>query len=425
MSRKSNQRARRAVLTSGIILMGLSGCMGTSGAKDPGAGGNAASRWFDRLGESISSRTTVTDNEFPAAEDLYRQERFSDAERAFRKIADNTNQPPLVAEKARYYQAECLRRNNELPDAADTYNRMLKDFPTGVMREQGVTRMYEIGREWLADVLAEIDADREKNDPTATPATPAVKPAFLSGLSKSKPFIDSEGRALELLEKVWYNDPTGPAADQALFLGGYIHFYRVRFNKAYDLFSQLIESMPNSKYRVQAFELAILSKNNRSGGPDYDGRKPAEALRMINSARVSMPELKDRGEFLDRQTVMVRLQQAEKDFNNASFYQRTGHPGSAYFCYELVTRRYPGTRFAELAEAQKAVLKSELDTVNDTGEGGLSGRMKIKKYVLGHDVTNVRDAAAPDPSERIGNTRIPAGKDGSPAMLPREMAPPK
>lgn len=419
MSRKSNQRVRRTLLSSGLVLMGLSGCMGTSGAKTAD-GGNGVTRFFD----GISSRQPVIDGEFAAAEDLYRQEKFSDAERAFRRIADNTNQPPLVAEKARYYQAECLRRDGELPDAADTYNRMLKDFPTGTMREQAVMRMFEIGREWLADVLAEIDADQKKASGDATAATPGIKSAVLSAFSKSKPFIDSEGRALELLEKVWYNDPKGPAADQALFLGGYIHFYRGRFDKADDLFSQLIESSANSKYRAQAYELAILSKNNRAGGPDYDGRKAAEALKMINSARVSMPELKDRGDFLDRQTVMVRLQQAEKDFGTAEFYERTGHPGSAYFCYELVTRRYPGTKFAELAESRKATLKGDLDTVNDPAEGGLSARMKVKKYILGHDVTNVRDANA-NPADQIDTYRGPVGKDSAPAMLPREIAPPK
>ena len=44
-----------------------------------------------------------------------------------------------------------------------------------------------------------------------------------------------------------------------------------------------------------------------------------------------------------------RRQQAEKDFRTAEYYERTGHPGSAVFCYELVRRRYAGTKYADIA----------------------------------------------------------------------------
>src|SRR5262249_40932591 len=54
-------------------------------------------------------------------------------------------------------------------------------------------------------------------------------------------------------------------------------------------------------------------------------------------------------DFLDRQGFSINLQQADKDFNAAEFYRRTGHPGSAYFIYEIVRRRYPGTKYAERA----------------------------------------------------------------------------
>ena len=46
-------------------------------------------------------------------------------------------------------------------------------------------------------------------------------------------------------------------------------------------------------------------------------------------------------------------QQAEKDFQTAEYYERTGHPGSAVFYYELVRRRYAGTRYSDLATERK------------------------------------------------------------------------
>jgi hypothetical protein len=45
---------------------------------------------------------------------------------------------------------------------------------------------------------------------------------------------------------------------------------------------------------------------------------------------------------------------ARKDFDIAEFYRRTGHPASAAFYYELVTRRYSGTDIAERARGRLA-----------------------------------------------------------------------
>src|SRR5262249_31359767 len=69
-------------------------------------------------------------------------------------------------------------------------------------------------------------------------------------------------------------------------------------------------------------------------------------------------------EFLTKQLVSITLQQAEKDYKIAEFYERTGHPGSAYFYYELVCRRYQGTKYADLAKKKKDDLeKKKGDTV--------------------------------------------------------------
>src|SRR3954449_3849389 len=52
-----------------------------------------------------------------AAEETYRHENFSDAESMFKDIADDTKNRPEVAERARFYEGECLRRQNKYPKA--------------------------------------------------------------------------------------------------------------------------------------------------------------------------------------------------------------------------------------------------------------------------------------------------------------------
>ena len=61
------------------------------------------------------------------------------------------------------------------------------------------------------------------------------------------------------------------------------------------------------------------------------------------------------------QLYAIGQHQADKDFRIAEFYQRTGHPGSAYLYYELVRRRYPGTRYAERATKAMAELRTQLE----------------------------------------------------------------
>src|SRR5262245_27492353 len=55
--------------------------------------------------------------ELTAAHELYRAESFAKAESAFHKIAENKQNGPLVAEEARFYEAECLYKQDQLPKA--------------------------------------------------------------------------------------------------------------------------------------------------------------------------------------------------------------------------------------------------------------------------------------------------------------------
>ncbi len=58
------------------------------------------------------------------------------------------------------------------------------------------------------------------------------------------------------------------------------------------------------------------------------------------------------------------MQQAEKDFEMAEFWKRTGHPGSAYWYYGLVIQRYPNTTFAEKAAKRMEEIKAAVEKEN-------------------------------------------------------------
>jgi outer membrane protein assembly factor BamD (BamD/ComL family) len=293
--------------------------------------------------------------ELAGAHELYRRGDYAGARKLFRSVADNTKNAAAVAEEARFYEAECLRQQSYYPAAADTYVQMLNDFPSGAYREQAVQHIFDIANYWLDDTRKEMQQVKERREGKRW----FVDQEFVHW-DRTKPFLDEEGHAIEKLEQVHYNDITGPMADKALFLMGSVRFFDEDYKEADHYFSQLVEMHPNSKLAPQAVELAIIAKELSPGGSDYDGRKVAEARKLVHAALGNYPELASKkSEFLERQLIAITIQQAETDYKRAQFYERIGHPEPAYFYYEMVRRRYPGTKYAELATKRKGELEEQ------------------------------------------------------------------
>ena len=120
---------------------------------------------------------------------------------------------------------------------------MLIDFPSGVYREQAMQHVFDIADGWLNDTREEMDEVREKRDGKRW----VVWPHFVQ-LEKTKPFLDEEGRALEALQQVRYSDMTGPLADKALFMAGYVKLVNQDWREADHLFTQLYKNHPKSEY---------------------------------------------------------------------------------------------------------------------------------------------------------------------------------
>ena len=290
------------------------------------------------------------EEKFARAQELYSEGNYDKAREIFRGIADNQSNPTDLAERARFMQAECRYQRGQFPEAVDTYHKLLMDFPTGAHRRESCQRMYAIADFWLNDFRDELERRKDEK------GILRWRPGWPNPFDRTKPFLDQEGRTLEALNNIWVQDMTGPEADKAIFWCGYVNFVRGNFQEADHFFSELVELHKESPLRAQALAYAIQAKNNATGGAEYDGRKCAEALQLVYTAEASVPELTQDPEMaakLTRAKFAIRMQQAEKDFKTAKYYERTGHPGSAVFYYELVRRRYAGTKYADLAGQRK------------------------------------------------------------------------
>jgi len=104
---------------------------------------------------------------------------------------------------------------------------------------------------------------------------------------------------------------------------------------------------------------AVRVGGSQFGGKD-DARQVAEARKQVDTAYRTFPELaRTKGEFLEKQLKTITAQQADKDFKVAEYYRRTGHPGAANFYYELIRRRFPGTKVAEKAAERQREMREE------------------------------------------------------------------
>jgi tetratricopeptide (TPR) repeat protein len=413
------RQGRRAIGWAAVGVLALSGCTPsrlTTPSDKPATGAVTQASHSDLPGSPVQH------DGLRAAEDAYRREEFAKAEALFEDIADDTKNRPEVAERARYYQAECLRRQNYYPKAVDCYHKLLLDFPAGLYREQAVGQMFLVASEWLQPIRDEI-AELAKPEKERKP-TDWSENVQLVNFDRKLPTIGAEERALQTLEKVYFNDPTGPYADKALFMLGRVHYHRENYKDAARYFQQLAETYDRSPLRDEALKLAIIAKNNSTGGPQYDGRETADAMRLINMAKATSPSLirEQEGKFLTEQALMVRYQQAEKDFEKAELYRRMGHPGPAWFCYELVKRRYAGIKpWSDKAEARQLELKAELEDMKNPSTAS-STRRFWKEYVLGHQMPK-----APDNLAGPGVKDLPAAPKSemvpTAATLPKEVLP--
>lgn len=342
------------------------------------------------------------------AEQYFSEGYYSKAYDLFRELADNQGNPSDLAERARFMQAECRRMRGHYPEAVDTYHKLLLDFPTGAHRREAALRMYEIADYWLNDFRDELEHRAHEK------GVLHWRPRWPNPFDRSKPLLDQEGRTLEALERIHTQDVTGPAADKALFWCGYVNFVRGNFQEADHFFSMLVEMHKQSPLRPQAIAYAIQAKNNATGGPVYDSRKCAEALELVHVAEATVPELtKDpaMADKLTRAKYAIRSQQAEKDFRTAEYYERTGHPGSAVFYYELVRRRYGGTRYSDMANERKEHLLALMREGRPATGNDPFAMLEAKwKELFGHQPSRTEDRNPPRADPSLGPQVItPAG----------------
>ncbi|MCA9097645.1 MAG: outer membrane protein assembly factor BamD [Planctomycetaceae bacterium] len=293
-------------------------------------------------------------DEFRAAEGLYEEGKFVEAESKFKAICKK-HKDYLVEEDARFMLAECQFRQKRYSAAQDNYDELLKKFPSTRHMDSTTKRLYSIASTWLGNNKAE-NSDRMtqvgfddvkgnvKNNPLdETPHRFPLKPNFFD---KSRPVFDTNGRALLALKAVWMNDPTGPLADDALMMTAGYYILSENYVEADHYLSILREEYPKSEYAQKAYQLGPHVKLMNYQGAMYDPKPLQEAKTLLQASMNSFddPENQER---MQQEMEEVRARAAEEAAAMARFWERKGKPGAAAIYHELLLKNYPDTPVSE------------------------------------------------------------------------------
>jgi len=329
-----------------------------SAPASPSASPSAPKDSFIMRGLGLEREFTGDDralaDELEGAKRLYQNKEYAKAQPIFHRIANLRKGPLNIMEEALYYEADCQRLQGDYRTASGTYLKYLKEMRSaGQFTDQVLRRLFDIANYWLDDTRKLMVAYEEQRDGKRL----MVMPVSYFHISKDKPVYDAEGHALRILEEIRLNDIRGPLGEKALFYVATVKFFREDYRDADYYYSQLYEHYPNSELAPKAIKQAIICKQIMHGGTDYDTRSVEESRKLIDGYQNAYPEWHKDREWLTRQLAGIHLQQADRDFKVGEFYRRTGHPGSAFFYYELVRRRYPGTEYAQKAEERMSELR--------------------------------------------------------------------
>jgi outer membrane protein assembly factor BamD (BamD/ComL family) len=295
-----------------------------------------AGQWKEQKADNVSE---AGQRAYQEAEQLFQQERYADAEAAFKRIANDHKDTPLE-EDAMFMIAECQFLTQQYPKAQDSYERLMQKYSNTRHLDKAARRQFAIGKTWLNGGSDEQQGVRQArfDAPLVTNIT-----------DKTRPLMDTEGRALESLQSVWLHDPTGPLADDSLMMAGGHYFVNGQYEEAEHQYDLVREQYPKSEHQSMAHLLGAKAKLRAYGGPQYDGSKLDEADRLMRSAVRQFPELSEDRPRIYRNLEAIRAQKAERLWAQAEYYRRTLHPGSARIYYQLLLERYPDTKWAEFA----------------------------------------------------------------------------
>lgn len=287
------------------------------------------------------------DELFESAKDLQGSERtatFRKAAKKYQSAAKNWQSSGLEQD-ALMMAGESQFFAEDYDHAADTYAKLVKEYPRNPYLDHLDTRRFEIADYWLKH-------DSAKHNPF-----------FVVNFSDNKrPWNDTGGHGRRVLENMRLDNPTGRISDDATMRLGVDQFEKKKYEGAADTFGDLRMTYPDSEHQFQAQFLELQALMNSYRGPKYSSVPLDDAEKRVKQIAKQFPkEAGDRQEDLNLAFAKIRFHKAEREWTHAEYRRLRQENASARFYYQRVVDEYIDTPFAEDAEKRLAELEGKPD----------------------------------------------------------------
>lgn len=316
--------------------------------------------------DSDSLKPLAGTEEYVAATEIYKDEKFAEAQKAFKKVARKYKKSE-IREDALFMQAESAYQQDHLAKAHDLYAMLLKEYPSTRHLDTVSERLFKIGRVWLdfpeVAKLGEVQQvnfeDPKRKLPAEEPAKDDGRPVFIPNFTdKTEPLFDTAGNGVAALQAIWMNDPTGPLADDAMMLVASHHARKGNFVESDRYFQLLRETFPNSPHLQEAFLLGSHVKLMSYQGAEYEGKTLREAKMLKESTLRLYPDIADKDR-LKRELAQIDEADAARDWEQVELWLRKGNKRAATACAHHLIDRFPNSSHAQKAREKLEELGPE------------------------------------------------------------------
>lgn len=344
-------------------------------------------RWEKKKTDAVTSGESFAIDglhDYQAAESLYLDGRYAEAEKAFKQLAKErrkrqetfmmrlerlwgvrsksgldsyTNFGDPIEEDSLFMKAECQFEQKKFSAAQESYDALLTQYPSTRHLDSVSRRYFRIARYWLG---FPEDVDESGDIQTASQSDESPKdfdntdsfyiPVVPNFTDKTRPMFDTRGRALAALRSIWLHDATGPLADDALMVSASFHLRTKDFEESARLYKLLREQYPESPHFRDAFLLGSHVTLASYQGSNYDGQSLDEAIELKEAALRIFPDLtEDERNRLGGELQKMYDAEVARVWDRVEYFQAKRAPESvAVYCHILINR-FPDTAYAERA----------------------------------------------------------------------------
>ncbi len=304
-------------------------------------------------------------DDFDAAQKLFDDQKYSAAEKAFKKVAKKYADKP-IEEQTLFMLAESQFKQERFPKAQDSYNRLLSKYESSRYLDQSTHRLFDIARVWLdfpepvkeSEIRLATGGDDPNSPPVPLKKVKRPAPLLPNFTDDKRPMFDTDGRAMEALKSVWLNNPTGKLADDAVMMSGVYYLRKGDYLEAERYFDMLRQHYPDSNHAANAYKLGAHVIQVSYQGPHYDGRGLDKAKELTESLSSLYPDTEDQ-ERIKKRLARIQHEKARKEWERVKYRLKRGEKRAAEINCSIVLQDYPDSAFAKMAQEQLEKLQAE------------------------------------------------------------------